>query len=90
MTGGLLDAGALGDVLIATINDRVPGDILDKYSKARRDVFINVVDPATQANLRRLYENDPDTVGDTDPSFEASRKRAIRIDRQFAGFRHYA
>ncbi|KAF2258414.1 putative monooxygenase [Lojkania enalia] len=69
LTGGLLDAGALGDALIATIKDGVADSILDKYSEIRRGIFKNVIDPASQANLRRLCENDPETVAETDPFF---------------------
>ncbi|KAL1857733.1 hypothetical protein Plec18170_002957 [Paecilomyces lecythidis] len=67
LTGGLLDAGALGDALIAIINDGVPDSILDKYSEVRRDIFRQVIDPTSQANIRRLYENDPDSILETDP-----------------------
>ncbi|KAF2651114.1 putative monooxygenase, partial [Lophiostoma macrostomum CBS 122681] len=71
LTGGLLDAGALGDVLIAVINDGTSESILDKYDEVRRGVFQNVINPASQANLRRISETDPETVGETDPFFRS-------------------
>ncbi|KAL2221986.1 hypothetical protein M432DRAFT_204102 [Thermoascus aurantiacus ATCC 26904] len=71
LTGGLLDAGALADALIARINDNYPDSILDKYAQVRRDVFLNIVDPISQANLRRLFESDPDTLRETDPFFKS-------------------
>lgn len=37
----------------------------------RRDVFLNIVDPISQANLRRLFESDPDTLRETDPFFKS-------------------
>jgi 2-polyprenyl-6-methoxyphenol hydroxylase-like FAD-dependent oxidoreductase len=69
LTGGLLDAGALADVLMATIQDPVysNGSLLDRYAQVRRDIFLKVVDPLTQANLRRLCEGDPETLHQTDP-----------------------
>ncbi|KAJ9296499.1 hypothetical protein DTO271G3_5197 [Paecilomyces variotii] len=71
LTGGLLDAGALGDALIATINDKAPESILDRYSQVRRDIFLKVIDPTSQANIRRLYENDPESILRTDPFLRA-------------------
>ncbi|KAJ9291305.1 hypothetical protein DTO021C3_1105 [Paecilomyces variotii] len=71
LTGGLLDAGALGDALSATINDKAPDSILDRYSEVRRDIFLKVIDPASQANIRRLYENDPEAIIRTDPFLRA-------------------
>ncbi|ORY09415.1 putative monooxygenase [Clohesyomyces aquaticus] len=71
LTGGLLDAGALGDALIAVIKDGVSEAILGKYDEIRRGIFQNVIDPTSQANLRRLCETDPDTVRETDPFFRS-------------------
>ncbi|KAL2011334.1 hypothetical protein VTN00DRAFT_4052 [Thermoascus crustaceus] len=71
LTGGLLDAGALGDTLIARINNNYPDSILDKYSQVRRDIFLKLVDPTSQANLRRLFDSDPDTLRETDPFFKS-------------------
>lgn len=71
LTGGLLDAGALGDALIAVIRDGMVDVILTTYSDVRRGIFKNVIDPMSQANLRRLCENDPETVKDTDPFFRS-------------------
>ncbi|KAK5173518.1 uncharacterized protein LTR77_002199 [Saxophila tyrrhenica] len=81
LTGGLLDAGALGDALIATMRDGMSDAILDRYSQIRRDIFVNVVNPTTQANLRRLCENDPDTAGESDPLLKNIR-HATDSDRQ--------
>ncbi|KAF2465089.1 putative monooxygenase, partial [Lindgomyces ingoldianus] len=69
LTGGLLDAGALGDALIAVIKDGMSESILEKYDEIRRSVFKNVIDPTSQANLRRLCESDAETVRETDPFF---------------------
>ena len=67
LTGGLLDAGALGDVLVAIMNEGKSEALLDRYSELRRKVFRELVDPRSQANVRRISENDPDTVAQTDP-----------------------
>lgn len=88
LTGGLLDAGALGDALIAHINDGYPESILDRYDEVRRGVFHDYINPISQANLRRLKDTDPDTVRETDPFFQSlvaadsSKSEKIRGNRQ--------
>lgn len=77
LTGGILDAGALGDVLVAVINERKSEALLDRYSDLRRKVFLEVVDPRSQANVRRISETDPDTVGQTDPFLKMLNDPAI-------------
>ncbi len=67
LTGGILDAGALGDVLLAVMKEGKSDSLLDRYSEVRRKVFLEIVDPRSTANVRRISENDPDTVGQTDP-----------------------
>lgn len=67
LTGGLLDAGALADTLIAVFNGEATDEILNYYAETRRKVFLEIVNPTSQANKLRLHTTDPDTVGDTDP-----------------------
>lgn len=74
LTGGLLDAASLADALIAHINERLPESILDTYATVRRDVFLKLVNPASQANKRRLHESDPGTLAETDPFLKALRE----------------
>ncbi|KAF2730755.1 putative monooxygenase [Polyplosphaeria fusca] len=74
LTGGLLDAGALGDALVAVLKQGINEDILNRYAQVRRDVFKKVIDPASQGNLLRLWKADPETVGDTDPFFRILRE----------------
>jgi hypothetical protein len=81
LTGGLLDAGALGDCLIAVIKDGISDKVLDKYAEVRRDIFKTAIDPTSQANIRRLFENDPDTCGETDPFLRAINN-ASKSDHQ--------
>ena len=74
LTGGLLDAGALSDALTMVLTKGYDESILDKYAQVRRDVFLNVINPVSQANLRRLWKTDPETAGDTDPYFRSLRE----------------
>ena len=67
LTGGLLDASALADALFGVIHDGLPEEILDIYAAKRREIFVRMIDPISQVNLRRLCETDPDDVGEKDP-----------------------
>ena len=77
LTGGLLDAAALADVLVAIVQRKLPASdaekLLQKYAEVRRDVFLKIVDPILQANTQRVREADPETVGETDPFLKMIR-----------------
>ncbi|KAJ9605068.1 hypothetical protein H2200_010458 [Cladophialophora chaetospira] len=77
LTGGILDAGALGDVLLAVMKDGKSETLLDRYSELRQKVFREIVDPRSQANVRRISQTDPDTVGQTDPFLSMLNDPAI-------------
>ncbi|KIW72481.1 hypothetical protein PV04_00669 [Phialophora macrospora] len=77
LTGGILDAGALADVLVAVMNEGKSEKLLDRYSELRRKVFLELVDPRSQANVRRISQTDPDTVGQTDPFLKLLNDPAI-------------
>lgn len=59
LTGGLLDAVALGDALASVIVGNAPAALLDEYATERRDIFVNYTSPTTTENKRRLAEADP-------------------------------
>lgn len=67
LTGGILDAGAVSDALIGIFEGKAGDDILDKYAEIRRTIFVETVNPTSQANKMRLHDSDPDTIGDRDP-----------------------
>ncbi|KAF2103597.1 FAD/NAD(P)-binding domain-containing protein [Rhizodiscina lignyota] len=74
LTGGLLDAAALADALIAIYQGLATDSILDHYAQMRRETFLDIVNPTSQANKRRLHEPDPETVGEMDPFLRALRE----------------
>ena len=59
LTGGVIDAAALSDVLSAVIAGRAPESALDFYSKERRRVFLEVSSPIATDFKRRMSEKDP-------------------------------
>ncbi|KAL9110766.1 MAG: hypothetical protein Q9227_004758 [Pyrenula ochraceoflavens] len=89
LSGGLLDAAALSDVLIPVCRDQIsrPLDLLDKYAQVRRDIFMNLVNPIASANKTRLHEGDPDTVGDTDPFLRSIRVADEKGKEKIRGLR---
>lgn len=73
LTGGILDAGAVSDALIGIFEGKADDSILDKYAEIRRQIFVDTVNPTSQANKMRLHDPDPDTVGDRDPFLHTLR-----------------
>ena len=67
LTGGILDAGAVSDALTGIHEGKAGDAILDKYAEIRRNIFVETVNPTSQANKMRLHDGDPETVGDRDP-----------------------
>ena len=60
LTGGILDADALGGALVAAWRDRRHDAALDHYAAERRRIFCEVVAPTADENKRRLMETDPE------------------------------
>jgi len=59
LTGGILDAVALGDALISVIQGAAQDSLLDDYAKDRHEIFMNYTSPTSTENKRRLSETDP-------------------------------
>jgi len=85
LTGGLLDAAALADALIAVCTGQAPDSLLDKYAELRRNIFLDIVNPTSQANKRRLHECDPNTVGETDPFLKMLRDADTESKQKIRG-----
>ncbi|KAL2787236.1 FAD binding domain-containing protein [Aspergillus keveii] len=59
LTTGILDADSLADALEYVIKGGKPEAVLKTWSRARLDVFKNIVSPTATRNFRRCYETDP-------------------------------
>jgi 2-polyprenyl-6-methoxyphenol hydroxylase-like FAD-dependent oxidoreductase len=55
LTSGLLDCFALYPTLVAVISDGADPKVLDRYSEARREIFLNRVSPQAIANKRLIF-----------------------------------
>jgi 2-polyprenyl-6-methoxyphenol hydroxylase-like FAD-dependent oxidoreductase len=58
LTGGVIDAAALSDVLAAVLAGRADESVLDFYSTERRRVFLEVSSPIATDFKRRMSEKD--------------------------------
>lgn len=52
------------------LNENAPETVLDEYAKARRDVYKNVTDPLSTANLLRLKSTAPEDVATREAYFK--------------------
>jgi 2-polyprenyl-6-methoxyphenol hydroxylase-like FAD-dependent oxidoreductase len=55
LTSGLFDSYALYPALAAVILERADDEVLDRYSAARLDIFVNRVSPQATANKQLIY-----------------------------------
>jgi len=55
LTSGLLDGYALYPALAAVVLEGADDEVLDRYSAARRDIFVNRVSPQATANKRLVF-----------------------------------
>jgi 6-hydroxy-3-succinoylpyridine 3-monooxygenase len=55
LTSGLFDSYALYPALAAVVLDNAADEVLDRYSAARRDTFVNRVSPQATANKQLIY-----------------------------------
>ncbi|KAK6199102.1 hypothetical protein LQW54_010084 [Pestalotiopsis sp. IQ-011] len=70
LTGGIVDVGGLVDCLIGIYKGKADDNILDIYSKVRREKYRQFVDPISSANLIRMYDEDPNTVLQRDEALQ--------------------
>ncbi len=79
LTGGFADVGGLYDCLYGIYTGQADDSILDKYSEVRRQKYLDVIDPISSSNLRRLWV--PETIED-DQFVHMVRRTAT--DKEFA------
>ncbi|KAF2138384.1 uncharacterized protein K452DRAFT_256622 [Aplosporella prunicola CBS 121167] len=68
---GLLDASSLATVLSAHLLRGAPPQLLDAWARARRDTFVNAVDPVSRAAFWSLLDPDVATLRERHPVLRA-------------------
>ena len=79
LTGGIIDAAALIEVLTAVCARRAPESVLDFYAAERRRVFLEVSSPIATDFKRRMSEKDMDRQR---ADFEEFRRQAEDPERR--------
>jgi hypothetical protein len=83
LTGGLVDIGNLYDCLYGVHKGLADETMLDRYSEVRREKYLNIIDPVSSENIRRLWQ-DPEKALDTDAFLQMCQKAATdpEVSRQ--------
>lgn len=74
LTSGIVDVGGLYDCLRGIYENKADPSILDKYNEVRRQKYTDIVDTISSANIRRLFELDPDHAIANDSFFQLAKK----------------
>lgn len=74
LSTGILDVSSLADALEAMLQRDAPETLLDSWAKARRDMFLKVVDPMSRAAFATVQDPDPDSLAERDPMLNAMKK----------------
>lgn len=77
LTGGIVDVGGLYDCLMGIYGKRAEDSILDKYDEIRRQKYSSIIDPLSTQNMKRLFEQDPDTAADEDELLAICKKASV-------------
>lgn len=80
LTGGIVDVGNLADCLIGIYQNKADSSILEKYDEIRRQKYNEIVDPISSDNIRRLFDQDPDTALENDSFFKDCKRAETDIE----------
>lgn len=82
LTGGIVDVGGLYECLIGIYRGEADSSILDKYNEVRKQKYLEIVDPISSDNIRRLFDQDPDKALETDLFLQMCKRG--ETDKQFS------
>ncbi|KAJ4250203.1 hypothetical protein NW762_012018 [Fusarium torreyae] len=74
LTGGVVDVQGLYQCLLGIHLGKADPSILDVYSDVRRQKYLEIVDPISSSNLRRMFTGDPARVLETDEFLQMCKK----------------
>ncbi len=80
MTGGIVDIGGLYDCLIGIYDGKADSSILDKYSDIRSQKYRDIIDPISSENIRRLFDQDPETALENDTFLQLCQRTATDLE----------
>lgn len=82
LTGGIVDVGGLYECLKGIYTNVADDSILDIYSDVRRQKYLDMVDPISSENLRRMFTVPPDEVLEKDEFLQLCKK--AETDKELA------
>jgi 2-polyprenyl-6-methoxyphenol hydroxylase-like FAD-dependent oxidoreductase len=82
LTGGIVDVGGLYDCLVGVYTSQADEDILTLYDEIRREKYNNIINPVSSENIRRLFDQDPDTAMQKDKFLQLVKKAETDVDAQ--------
>jgi 2-polyprenyl-6-methoxyphenol hydroxylase-like FAD-dependent oxidoreductase len=74
LTGGIVDIGGLYDCLVGIFTGQADDSILDLYDSVRREKYNTFVDPVSSANLRLLFQQNPETAVEENETMRLMKK----------------
>lgn len=80
LTGGIADVDALSQCLLTIHNGLIGDECLDKYSESRIMKWKEIIDPASRANFRRIWDDSPEILEEKG-AFLESCKAIVRPKR---------
>jgi hypothetical protein len=93
LTGGIADIGGLYDCLLGIHEGKASDAILDKYDEIRRKIWHEVINPISSSNMRRVFDQNPDTALEDDPFLKnlklAEENEAVRREMQIVSISNY-
>lgn len=76
LTGGIVDVGGLYDCLVGINTGKATPDILDSYNEIQRQKYNDMTDPISRANIRRLFDQDPEKALENDEFLKLCKQAA--------------
>ena len=70
LTSGICDAYAYGNALVRVIKEGESDSLLTSCAESRRQTWINTTDKLSQANLKRMFCFDSETVAARESFFK--------------------
>ncbi|CAI7657084.1 unnamed protein product [Penicillium glandicola] len=74
LSGGIVDVGGLYDCLFGVYSGQADESILTLYDEVRREKYNNIINPMSSENIRRLFDQDPDTAMQKDKFLQLIKK----------------
>ncbi len=83
LMGGMYDSFVLSEALAAVVQEKISDEILDRYSDARRRVYLEVTSPVSSESFRLVFNSGDKDRLEKDLELLRNRKRDSEAMRKF-------